>query len=40
MMKRKDKFFDNLEDLSGLSRNHPIISLSLLKAAKTYKDND
>jgi len=30
MMKRKDKFFDNLEDLSGLSKNHPIISLSLL----------
>ena len=30
MMKRKDKFFDNLEDLAGLSKNHPIISLSLL----------
>ena len=30
MMKRKNKFFDNLEDLSGLSKNHPIISLSLL----------
>ena len=24
------KFFDNLEDLSGLSKNHPVISLSLL----------
>ena len=30
MMKRKDKFFDNLEDLAGLSKNHPLISLSLL----------
>ncbi len=30
MMKRKDQFFDNMEDLSGLSKNHPIISLSLL----------
>ena len=29
-MKRKDKFFDNLEDLAGLSKSHPIISLSLL----------
>ena len=29
-MKRKDKFFDNLDDLSGLSKNHPILSLSLL----------
>ncbi len=30
MMKRNDQFFDNMEDLSGLSKNHPIISLSLL----------
>ena len=30
MMKRKDEFFDNLEDLSGLSKNHPIVSLSML----------
>jgi len=29
-MKRNDKFFDNIDDLSGLSKNHPIISLSLL----------
>ena len=29
-MKRNDQFFDNLEDLSGLSKNHPMISLSLL----------
>ncbi len=28
--KRKDKFYDNLDDLSGLSKNHPVISLSLL----------
>ena len=30
MLKRKDEFFDNLEDLSGLSKNHPIVSLSML----------
>ena len=30
MMKRNDEFFDNLEDLSGLSKNHPIVSLSML----------
>jgi len=30
MMKRNNQFFDKLEDLSGLSKNHPIISLSLL----------
>ena len=30
LMKRNDQFFDNMEDLSGLSKNHPIISLSLL----------
>ncbi len=30
MMKRNNKFYDNLDDLSGLSKNHPIISLSLL----------
>ena len=30
MMKRNNKFFDDLDDLSGLSKNHPIISLSLL----------
>ena len=30
MIKKNDQFFDNLEDLSGLSKNHPIISLSLL----------
>jgi len=30
MMKRNNKFFDDLDDLSGLSKNHPLISLSLL----------
>ena len=30
MMKRNDKYFETIEDLSGLSKNHPIISLSFL----------
>ncbi len=30
MLKRNEKFYDNLEDLSGMSKNHPILSLSLL----------
>jgi len=30
MLKRDNKFFDNLEDLSGLSKNHPILSLCFL----------
>ena len=30
MLKRKDRYHENLEDLSGLSKNHPILSLSLL----------
>ena len=30
MLKRKDQYYENLEDLSGLSKNHPILSLSLL----------
>tara|TARA_Y100000590_G_scaffold465247_1_gene636990 strand:+ start:15 stop:1430 length:1416 start_codon:yes stop_codon:yes gene_type:complete len=29
-MKRNDRYFDNLDDLSGLSKNHPLLSLSLL----------
>tara|TARA_B100000686_G_scaffold305620_1_gene344258 strand:- start:1310 stop:1741 length:432 start_codon:yes stop_codon:yes gene_type:complete len=29
-MRRNNQFFDDLDDLSGLSKNHPIISLSLL----------
>ncbi len=30
MLKRKDQYYENLEDLSGLSKNHPILSLSFL----------
>ena len=30
MIKRKDEYCENLNDLSGLSKNHPIISFSLL----------
>ena len=30
MMKRKNIFYENIEDLSGLSKNHPLMSLSLL----------
>jgi len=30
MLKRNDQFYDNIEDLSGLSKNHPIISLSFM----------
>jgi NADH-quinone oxidoreductase subunit N len=30
MMKRNDKYFESINDLSGLSKNHPVLSLSLL----------
>ncbi len=30
MMKRNNEYYENIDDLSGLSKNHPIISLSLL----------
>ncbi len=30
MMKRDNKYYEDIEDLSGLSKNHPILSLSLL----------
>jgi NADH-quinone oxidoreductase subunit N len=30
MMKRNDHYFESIEDLSGLSKNHPLLSLSLL----------
>ena len=30
MLKRKDKYYENIEDLSGLSKKHPILSFSLL----------
>ncbi len=30
MMKRNNEYYENLEDLSGLSKNHPLLSISLL----------
>ena len=30
MMKRNNEYFESLEDLSGLSKNHPVLSFSLL----------
>ena len=30
MLKRKDQYYENIEDLSGLSKNHPLLSLCLL----------
>jgi len=30
MMKRNNIYYENLDDLSGLSKNHPLLSLSLL----------
>ena len=30
MMKRNENYYENIEDLSGLSKNHPLISLSFL----------
>ena len=30
MLKRNDEYFESIEDLSGMSKNHPLISLSLL----------
>ena len=30
MLKRNDKYFETIDDLSGLSKNHPILSLALL----------
>ena len=30
MLKRKDIFYENIEDLSGLSKKHPILALSFL----------
>ena len=30
MIKRNDQYFETIEDLSGLSKNHPVLSLSLL----------
>ncbi len=30
MMKRDEQYFEKIDDLSGLSKNHPVLSLSLL----------
>tara|TARA_B100000902_G_scaffold385391_1_gene426710 strand:- start:948 stop:2366 length:1419 start_codon:yes stop_codon:yes gene_type:complete len=30
MMKRDNEYYENIDDLSGLSKNHPMLSLSLL----------
>jgi len=30
MLKRNDQYYEDIDDLSGLSKNHPLISLSLL----------
>ena len=30
MLKRNNKYYEEIEDLSGLSKNHPLLSLSLL----------
>ena len=30
MLKRNNQYYENIEDLSGLSKNHPLLSLSLL----------
>ena len=30
MMKRNNEYFENIDDLSGLSKNHPLLSLSFL----------
>ena len=30
MLKREDKYFESIDDLSGLSKNHPLLSFSLL----------
>ena len=30
MLKKNDKYYEDISDLSGLSKNHPLLSLSLL----------
>ena len=30
MLKRDNKYYEKIEDLSGLSKNHPLLSISLL----------
>ena len=30
MLKRNDQYYEDIDDLSGLSKNHPLLSLSML----------
>ena len=30
LLKRENQYFDKVEDLSGLSKNHPLLSLSMM----------
>ena len=30
MIRKSENYFENIEDLSGLSKNHPILSISLM----------
>ena len=30
MLRRKDQYYEDIDDLSGLSKNHPLLSLCLL----------
>ena len=30
MLRRNDKYYENIDDLSGISKNHPILSICLL----------
>ena len=30
MIKRNDKYYENLDDLSGLSKNHPLLAICLM----------
>jgi len=30
MMRKNEKYFENLEDLSGISKNHPILSFAFM----------
>jgi NADH-quinone oxidoreductase subunit N len=30
MMRKNDKYFENLDDLSGLSKNHPVLSFAFM----------
>ena len=30
MLKRNNEYYENIDDLSGLSKNHPLLSISLL----------